>query len=157
MEPRLATVQPTDTLSEAWEAMKRTGTTGAAVITEDGTLVGFITDGDLIRTCMPSEIDITIYDEIMDNRELPPVYIRYLRKMRVEHAMQNTEGVVTVDHDQTVLEALALMFQHKLRRLPVLKGKTLIGMISRGTILTNLLLERDIGSQTPSAKEKINP
>ncbi|MCX6646101.1 MAG: CBS domain-containing protein [bacterium] len=150
LESKLVTVRPTDTLSSAWRAMKNAGTTGAAVITEDGTLVGFLTDGDLIRTCMPSETDITIYDEIIEKMELPPALVRNLRSMKVEHAMQNTEGVVTIEHDKTVLEALALMFQHKLRRLPVLEGNNLVGMISRGQILTSILLERDITSgKTP--------
>ena len=155
LEPVLVTVHPTDTLSRAWKAMKEVGKTGAVVTTEDGTLVGFITDGDLISTCMPSETDITIYDEIMEKMELPATMIRYLRSMKVEDAMQSTEGVITIDHDKSVLEALALMFQHKLRRLPVLDGNSLIGMISRGEILTNILLERDIGPREPSTREKL--
>lgn len=150
LETKLVTVQPTDTLSSAWKAMLKVGTTGAAVTTDDGTLVGFLTDGDLIRSCMPSETDITIYDEIIEKMELPPALVRNLRSMKVEHAMQTAEGVITIDHNKTVLEALALMFQHRLRRLPVLEGNTLIGMISRGQILTNILLERDITSkETP--------
>lgn len=150
LEPKLVTVKPTDGLSTAWQTMKDSGTTGAVVTTDEGAIVGFLTDGDLIRTCMPSETDITIYDEIMENMELPPVVIRNLRSMLVEHAMQTAESVITINHDNPVLKALALMFQHKLRRLPVLKGKTLTGIISRGQILTDLLLHRDIGSKEPT-------
>lgn len=150
LEPKLVTVKPTNDLSTAWQAMRDSGTTGAVVTTEEGAIVGFLTDGDLIRTCMPSETDITIYDEIMENLELPPVVLRNLRSMPVEHAMQTAESVITINHDEPVLKALALMFQHKLRRLPVLKGNTLMGIISRGQILTHLLLQRDIGSKEPT-------
>ena len=144
LEPELITVQPTDNLSEAWQIMKDAGITGAVVVTEDGKIVGFITDGDLIRSAMPSGTDLAIYDEIMEKMEIPTALVRNLRSWPVEHAMQSAEKVVTIDSEEPVLKALALMFQHHLRRIPVLDGNQLIGTISRGTILTHLLLERDL-------------
>jgi len=144
LEPDLVTVGPMDTLSQAWEAMKHAGTTGVVVVTDDGQIVGFLTDGDLIRTCMPSETDITIYDEIMEKMDLPAVLIKNLRTTRVEYAMQTAEKVVTIDQSEPVLKALALMYQHHLRRIPVLDGNSLVGTISRGQILTDILLERNL-------------
>ena len=147
LEPELVTVLPTDKLPQAWEVMKDAGITGAVVITEEGNIVGFITDGDLVRACMPSETDLAIYDEIMEKMELPDALIKNLRSMSVEHAMQTAEKVVTIDQSEPLLKALALMFQHHLRRIPVLDGDTLAGTISRGQILTHLLLRREVGKR----------
>jgi len=144
LEPDYVTVLPTDTLSHAWLSMREARVTGAVVITEDGRIVGFITDGDLVRSCMPSETDLAIYDEIIEKLELPNVYVRNLRTMKVEHAMQSAEKVVTIDQTEPVLKALALMFQHRLRRIPVLDGNSLVGTISRGQILTHLLVDRSL-------------
>ncbi len=144
LEPELVTVGPLDSISEAWHIIKSAGATGAVVVTEEGRIVGFITDGDLIRTCMPSSTDITIYDEIMTDKKLPNTYIKQLRKMRVEHAMQSEEEVITIDKDEPALIALALMEQHRLRRIPVLDGNKLIGTISRGQILSHILYEQDL-------------
>jgi DHA2 family lincomycin resistance protein-like MFS transporter len=144
LDSRYVTLNPTESIADAWQAMSNAGITGAAVVTEKGEVVGFLTDGDLIRACMPSESDITIYDEIMENMDLPAPLLRQLRTMRVEHAMQAEDDIVTIDQSEPVLKALALMYQHRLRRVPVLDGNKLIGTISRGRILTELLLERDL-------------
>jgi len=120
------------------------GITGAPVVTETGQVVGFLTDGDLIQACMPSEADITIYDEIMENMDLPAPFLMHLRNMRIEHAMQTEENIITIDQSEPVLKALALMYQYKLRRIPVLDGNRLIGTISRGKILSDLLIDRNL-------------
>jgi CBS domain-containing protein len=144
LDPMFVTISPLDTLSDAWRIMKESGLTGACVVTEEGELVGFATDGDFIRACMPSESDIAIYDEIMETMELPHGLLSNLRSMKVEHIMQPGDSVVTINHEEPVLKALALMFQHHLRRIPVLDGNDLIGTISRGAILYELLVDRDI-------------
>lgn len=144
LEPVTVTVGPTDSLSQAWKAMREAKVTGAVVVTEEGQIVGFVTDGDLVRAAMPSETDLTIYDSIMEKLDLPAGFLENLRAMRVEHAMQPEDRVITIDQKEPVLKALALMYQHRLRRIPVLDGNQLVGTISRGTILTNLLLERKL-------------
>jgi len=150
LEPDFVTVYPTDSIGDAWHAMNKVGQTGAVVVTEEGMIVGFITDGDLIRSCMPSETDITIYDDIIDNLRLPDGFVKQIRSMRVEHAMQSVDAengnpeVVTIEQNEAALKALALMFQHRLRRIPVTDGHTLVGVISRGQILTDLLLDRKL-------------
>lgn len=138
------TVNATDNLSKAWAVMKEAHLTGACVVTEDNQLVGFVTDGNFIRACMPSEADIAIYDEIMENMELPDGFLVMVRSAKVENIMQPQEQVITINSDEPILKALALMFQHRLRRIPVLEGNHLIGTISRGAILTELLVNRDI-------------
>jgi DHA2 family lincomycin resistance protein-like MFS transporter len=142
LDPGMVTIKPTDTISDAWKNMKNAHVTGAVVVTDEGQIVGFLTDGDLVSTCMPSETDITIYDEIIDRMQLPPAYLRHLRSMKVEDTMQSAETVVTIDHNEPALKALALMFQHHLRRIPVMDGQSLIGTISRGQILTDILIDR---------------
>jgi CBS domain-containing protein len=144
MDETFVTVGPTDTLAQAWGTIKESGTTGACVVTEEGQLVGFVTDGDFIRACMPSEADIAIYDEIMETMELPDGLLANLRTMRVEHIMQPEDQVVTISQEEPMLKALALMFQHHLRRIPVLDKNDLLGTISRGTILYELLVERNV-------------
>jgi CBS domain-containing protein len=50
-----------------------------------------------------------------------------------------TQGeVVTIDADDPVDEALRTMTDHKVRRLPVIDGHRLVGMVSQADIATNL-------------------
>jgi len=58
-------------------------------------------------------------------------------RTRVQEVAQGTE-VVTIGADDSVEEALQTMKKHKVRRLPVIDGKKVIGMVSQGDIATNL-------------------
>jgi CBS domain-containing protein len=49
---------------------------------------------------------------------------------------------VTIGADDTVEEALRTMIDHKVRRLPVIDGKRLVGIISQADVATNLDEER---------------
>jgi CBS domain-containing protein len=55
----------------------------------------------------------------------------------VDQVAQGTE-VVTIGADDSVDEALRTMKEHKVRRLPVIDGKKVIGMVSQGDIALNL-------------------
>ena len=45
---------------------------------------------------------------------------------------------ITIGADDSIDEALRTMTQHKVRRLPVIDGKRLVGIISQADIATNL-------------------
>jgi CBS domain-containing protein len=49
---------------------------------------------------------------------------------------------VTIGADDSVEEALQTMVQHKVRRLPVIDGHDLVGIVSQADIATNLPEER---------------
>jgi CBS domain-containing protein len=49
---------------------------------------------------------------------------------------------VTIGADDSIEEALRTMIDHKVRRLPVIDGKQLVGIISQADVATNLDEER---------------
>ena len=51
-------------------------------------------------------------------------------------------NTVTIGADDSVEEALRTMTEHKVRRLPVIDGKQLVGIISQADVATNLDEER---------------
>ena len=55
----------------------------------------------------------------------------------VEQVTQGTE-VVTIGADDSVEEALRTMKDHKVRRLPVIDGHKVVGIVSQGDIAVNL-------------------
>jgi CBS domain-containing protein len=50
----------------------------------------------------------------------------------------DTKEVVTIGADDSVEEALRTMKEHKVRRLPVIDGHELVGMVSQGDVAINL-------------------
>jgi CBS domain-containing protein len=55
---------------------------------------------------------------------------------------QGDSKTVTIGADDSIEEALRTMIDHKVRRLPVIDGHELVGIISQADIATNLDEER---------------
>ena len=142
MDQTVLTVKPETNLPEAYHYMLEHNSRGVCVVTDDGQIAGFVSEGDFIRATIPSATDIAIYDTIITEKELPIQMVRNLRYTKVEDIMSS--NIVTIKADEPILNALALLHVHNLKRLPVLDDVKLVGTISRADILRNLLIDRPI-------------
>ena len=142
MDQTVLTVKPETNLPEAYNYMLEHNSRGVCVVTDDGQIAGFVSEGDFIRATIPSATDIAIYDTIITEKELPIQMVRNLRYTKVEDIMSS--NIVTISADEPILNALALLHVHNLKRLPVLDDVKLVGTISRADILRNLLIDRPI-------------
>ena len=142
MDQTVLTVKPETSLPEAYHYMLEHNSLGVCVVTDDGQIAGFVSEGDFIRATIPSATDIAIYDTIITEKELPIQMVRNLRYTKVEDIM--SANIVTIKADEPILNALALLHVHNLKRLPVLDDVKLVGTISRADILRNLLIDRPI-------------
>lgn len=90
--------------------------TGLPVIDQDGTLLGVVTELDLLRAARHGRdlSDLTVA-EVMDERPL------------------------FVSPETNVNTAIDLMQEWQVRRLPVCVGNRLVGIVSRGDILAKLV------------------
>jgi CBS domain-containing protein len=62
--------------------------------------------------------------------------------MRAGEIGQGDSQTVTIGADDSIDEALRTMINHKVRRLPVIDGKRMVGIISQADIATNVDEER---------------
>ena len=106
------TVEPSTPVQEAAKIM-RDQDVGPVPIVENGTVGGIVTDRDIV---------INVVAEGVDPSSTPVSQIA-------------SRDLVTVDPDQTLDEALRLMAQHQVRRLPVVEedGK-LVGIVAQADI-----------------------
>ena len=103
---------------------------GAIPICEEGHLLGMITDRDIaIRGVAEKHPGSTKVTDIM------------------------SEKLVTVTADVTVDEAADLMATEQIRRLPVVEGKKLIGMVSLGDLATHDLYSDNAGKALSEISE----
>jgi IMP dehydrogenase len=106
----VVTASPGQTVHEVDEMMGREGVSGAPVVDDDGTVLGII-----------SATDIRPYLEVSDRDE-------------VREAM--TSEVVTATEDVTARDALELMYQHKIERVPIVDDDDrLVGLVTMQGIL----------------------
>ncbi len=101
---------PLDHIYEAAVKM-RDYNVGCIPIVDGNRLVGIVTDRDLvIRGIAEKKPGSTAVTEVM------------------------SEQLVTISPDASVAEAARLMAKHQIRRLPVVEGDTLVGMMSLGDL-----------------------
>ncbi|GAA1135685.1 CBS domain-containing protein [Nesterenkonia lutea] len=112
MTPGAECVGENQTLEEVARKMKDLDVGALPICGEDNRLKGVITDRDLVIKCMAVGTD--------------PRQVR---------AGELAEGKpVTIGADDSVDEAIATMSNHEVRRLPVIDGHDLVGMLSRDDI-----------------------
>ena len=111
MTERIAKAEPETTLEELAMMMK-TENSGAIPVVDEDELIGIVTDRDIVMRCVAEGGDPT--------------------EMTAEDIV--SEDVETIDPDADVEEALQLMSQKQIRRLPVVDSGELLGMLSIGDI-----------------------
>jgi CBS domain-containing protein len=115
MTPTVQTVSPSQSLAEAAEVMKGEDV-GSVPVVEEGRLAGILTDRDIVMRAVAERRDpqAVKVDEVA-SREL-----------------------VTVEPEQDLDEALALMARHQVRRLPVVEQGRLVGMLAQADVALGL-------------------
>jgi CBS domain-containing protein len=105
-----------DTVTDAAQKMRDLGVGALPICGEDNRLKGMITDRDIVLQCVAEGMDTT--------------------SVKVEEYAG--DEVVTIGADDSIEEALATMTKAGVRRLPVIDGHDLVGMISQADIARNL-------------------
>lgn len=111
------TVGPETTVSEAAKQMAREDV-GPLPVVEDGRLVGIVTDRDLV---------VRVLAEGRDPKSTT-----------VREAASG--GLVTVSADDDLVKTLDLLGKHQVRRLPVVEGGRLVGIVAQADVA------REVGS-----------
>ena len=105
-----------ETLVDAARKMRDLDVGALPICGDDNRLKGMITDRDIVVNC------------VADGKDPSSVKVE-------EYA---GDEVVTIGADDSVEEALSTMTQHGVRRLPVIDGHDLVGMVSQADIARNL-------------------
>ena len=118
MTPEPRTVKSSDSIVDAARAMREQGF-GVAIVAEDGKIRGLVTDRDIVVRAVAEARDpsrTTVAD------------------------VASKEEISTVTPDQELGEAVQLMGERHVRRLPVVEDGKPVGVVSMG----DLTIERDL-------------
>lgn len=125
------TAKPHETIRNVAGVICTTKISGLPVVGEDK-LLGFVSEKDILNTLLPTYADF-LDDPIRsrDFESMETIYEEVLTKS-VESLM--TKRLYTVGPNDPVLMAASRMTLHGFRRIPVVEGETLVGLISLGDI-----------------------
>ena len=133
----VVTVSPDHSVSHAAQIMLDHHISGLPVLDDQGHLVGIVTEGDFLRR---SELGLPALSpddqHLSTNGERARSYVKS-HSWKVADVM--TANLVQVDEGASLTQIAALMEERGIKRLPVMRGDNLVGIVSRADLLHALI------------------
>jgi EmrB/QacA subfamily drug resistance transporter len=139
------TVSADELVADVVEKFIEHRTSGFPIIDGEAHVVGFISDGDVMRYLAKSNVrfDVTSYTaELPDNLSFAEKAKRLLEAKALSIASRN---VICVDRMASLPEVCQIFYQRKLNKLPVLQNGVLVGTVSRGDVMRTMLGKLPLG------------
>ncbi len=134
MTTAVLTVTPETDVGEIAGLMLDAHISAVPVIAADGSLVGIVSEGDLIhRAESETRRRPSWWLRLLATPEEPAE--RYLREFGRRARDVMTKGVISVAPDTPLTEIAALLEKHHIKRVTVLEGGKLVGIVSRANLL----------------------
>jgi len=150
-------VPETATLAEAVETMLRSRVSALFVFDAEHALVGVLSEGDLLRRAeLGTDRKRARWLELLLSGGRLAESYAHEHGRKVGEIM--TAKVVTIREDAELSEAVDLMLKRNVKRLPVLRGEAVVGVISRSDLLKGLLTslpKQDAGHPDAEIKASI--
>jgi CBS domain-containing protein len=130
------------------ELFRKYKISGAPVVDNDNVIVGIISESDIIKTLTTHDEDINIIlPSPFDLIELPLKTTLKIEEFKedIQNALKTkvkdvmTKDVITISPDTSINDAANIMVKNNIKRLPVIKNDTLVGIITRGDLMEALI------------------
>ncbi len=151
MEHEIYTIDENKTVRDAITFFTEKNISGAPVISQDGKPVGYITDGDIMRymkvdehhpTAMDSSVMFMDYFWNTDNE-----FEEKLNSIMDLNVLEiGTNKPIMIDINASMEEALKLLSETGIKKIPVIKDNKIVGIISR-SVMTQFLVKRYLVKQ----------
>ncbi len=137
MSTKVVTVSPSTTVRDIAGLMVEKHVSGLPVLSDSGTLVGIVSEGDLLRrpelgTQKHRRRWVSFFSGVDEQA----------REFTKTHALRAgdvmTEQVIHVSEQTPLGDVVGLMEKHNIKRLPVLSDGKLVGIVSRADLLRAL-------------------
>jgi CBS domain-containing protein len=138
MTVRVITVEPDTSVRDIAKLLIEHKVSGVPVVEKDGTLVGIVSEGDLMRR-PESETEhhspwwlillLTHEQKVAD----------YMKTHGRRAADVMTKRVITVQDDFTLEKVADTLQKHRIKRAPVMQGEKMVGIVARADLLHGLI------------------
>ena len=137
MTRRVISVAPDASIGEALRLMLANQISGLPVVDESGRLVGIVTEGDFLRRSETgTERRRPRWLEFLLGPGMIASDYVHSHARRVDQVM--TSDVQTVTEEAQLGDIVTLMEKHRIKRLPVVRGDEVVGIVSRANLLRGL-------------------
>jgi CBS domain-containing protein len=154
MSSPVMSITPETLVKDAAAMLAERNVSGVPVV-ENDRVVGVFSEIDVLRSIKTTKKDLRLvfpsisslgiaFQEEVTQREIIEAY-EEIGNTPVREVM--SKEVVTVTPEITVNEAIVMMVERKIQRLPVVEGNRLIGIVTRGDIIRGLARERAVNNK----------
>lgn len=132
-------VKDSDTVRAVIERFLEHGISGLPVVNERNEIVGYISDGDIMRYIGKHEdvmVEAGFYFAVFkgDSMEFEE-RAKQLLDLNVMRIAQKKDKVVKVRWDEEIENIAAILGKRKIKKVPVERNGVLVGIISRGNVI----------------------
>ncbi len=137
MSTKVVTVSPSMTVRDIAALMVEKHVSGLPVLNDNGTLVGMVSEGDLLRRPeIGTEKHRRRWVSFFSGVDSQAREFTKSHALRASDVM--TEQVIHVSEETPLGDVVGLMEKHNIKRLPVLSDGELVGIVSRADLLRAL-------------------
>ena len=148
------TIGPDDSIADAAKLIADNDVSALPVVDDDGHLVGIISEGDLMSR---EEIGAAVHhpwwiEAVTPAATLAAEFAKAHGK-RVEEVM--SEQVITATEDAPLAEIAAILERNRIKRVPIVRGGELVGIVSRSNLVQALASNGGAASESLDASRTI--
>jgi len=135
MTAEVISVRPSDTIAQAIQLMPQNRISGLPVMDDAGELCGIVSEGDLLRRAETSTARRRArwLELLLPPGRLADEYV-HTHGRRIDEVM--TDKVATVTEDVAVETVVTMMEQSGIKRVPVVRGGKVVGIVTRANLLS---------------------
>ncbi|HTQ71185.1 MAG TPA: CBS domain-containing protein [Acidocella sp.] len=140
MTTKLVLLHPMDEVPRIAEILAKHQISAAPVVDQQGKLLGMVSEDDLIRPLSAKTATRRAWwlELLAEGEDLAPDFLAYLKQEARTAGELMTREVISVSPETGVEEIVDLLARHNIKRVPVLKGGELVGIVSRADIIRTL-------------------
>lgn len=134
MTQNVATVAPDVSVEEIAKLMLDRNISAVPVVDGHGHLIGIVSEGDLMRRAeLGTERQRSWWLQLLVGSDYKAHEFVKLHGRKARDVM--TREVTTVHEDAPIQEIVTLLEEHRIKRVPVVRGRRPVGIVSRANVL----------------------
>jgi CBS domain-containing protein len=140
MTSPVVTVEPETSVAQVVKLLAEKSISAIPVCKHDGTLVGMISEGDILhpfRASVRQKRDWWL-SVVSEGENLSQEFMDYVRVDTRSAADLMTRHVITANEDASLPELAELISTHRVKRIPILRDGRVVGIVSRGDLIRTL-------------------
>jgi CBS domain-containing protein len=155
MVSTVVTVDQNASVQEVADLMLRNRISAVPVVGVGGQLVGIVSEGDLINRPESQTVHRKRWwlEAIASKEAQAASYVKS-HSRKVSDVM--TRDVITASPETTVADVAALLERKGIKRVPIMEGGKIVGIVSRANLLQGLASMREMELQTPPDDSSIH-